>query len=134
MVQTLNEWGPPLWYKLHMKTFDYPDVATYKEKVLAIKYFKEVEKLLPCEKCRVHYRQNLKASPIEYHVDTRDELVRWLIDLHNKVNAQTGKRILSYEEAISIYLPPDELPKTSYTLPITVLILLIIIVILIIKN
>lgn len=131
MVQTPNEWGPPLWYKLHMKTFDYPEVATYKEKVLAIKYFKEVEKLLPCVKCRVHYRQNLKASPIEYHVDTRDELVRWLIDLHNKVNAQTGKRILSYEEAISIYLPPEGPSKPSYTLPITVLILLIIIVVII---
>jgi hypothetical protein len=118
-----------------MKTFDYPEVATYKEKVLAIKYFKEVEKLLPCVKCRVHYRQYLKASPIEYHVDTRNELVRWLIDLHNKVNAQTGKRILSYEEAVSIYLPPEELPKTSYTLPtISVLILLTIIIVLIVNR
>jgi len=135
MVKTPNEWGPPLWYKLHMKTFDYPEVATYKEKVLAIKYFKEVEKLLPCVKCRVHYRQYLKASPIEYHVDTRNELVRWLIDLHNKVNAQTGKRIFSYEEAVSIYLPPAELPKTSYTLPtISVLILLTIIIVLIVNR
>ena len=131
MVQTPSEWGPPLWYKLHMKTFDYPEIATYKEKVLAIKYFKEVEKLLPCEKCRVHYRQNLKSNPIEYHVDTRDELVRWLIDLHNKVNAQTGKKILSYEEAISIYLPPE---SPSYKLPITVLIMIIIIVAIIINN
>lgn len=124
-----SEWGPPLWYKLHMKTFDYPEIATYKDKVLAIKYFKEVEKLLPCEKCRVHYRRNLKASPIEYHVDTRRELTRWLIDLHNKVNAQTGKRILSYDEASNIYLPKNKMNVIP-----TIVIILIIIIIVMVMN
>ena len=125
-----SEWGPPLWYRLHMKTFDYPEIATYKDKVLAIKYFKEVEKLLPCHKCRIHYRQNLKASPIEYHVDTRDELSRWLINLHNKVNAKNGKRILSYEEASSLYLPKSKPNK----IPIIVTIMIIIIIIVLLLN
>ena len=132
MAQTPNEWGPPLWYKLHMKTLRYPKVANYKEKVLAIKYFKEIEKLLPCEKCKIHYRQNLESNPVEYHVDTRDELVRWLINLHNKVNAQTGKRILSYEEAIRLYVPPP--PPEPSKLPIIAIILLIIIIIVCLLN
>lgn len=123
-----DEWGPPLWYKLHMMTFSYPEVATYKDRVLAIKYFKEVEKLLPCEKCKVHYRNNLKSNPIQYNVDTRDELVRWLIDLHNKVNVQTGKRILSYDEAIGLYVPPQkEKPIIATTVIVIVIIIAIVI-------
>jgi len=123
-----SDWGPPLWYRLHMLTFGYPEVATPKDKALAIKYFTEVEKLLPCMKCRVHYRENLEANPIQYNVDTRDELVRWLIDLHNKVNAQTGKRILSYDEVISLYGTEPKKSNLSIVAMVLVLVLVILIV------
>ena len=125
-------WGPPLWYRLHMMTFEYPEVATQKDKVMAINYFKEVEKLLPCVKCRVHYRENLEANPIQYNVDTRDELVRWLIDLHNKVNVQTGKRILSYDEAIALYV--TEPKKSNLLLIVAALALIILILIVVLKR
>ena len=97
-------WGPPLWYEMHMKTFRYPVRPSLRDKLYIIQYFKEFENTLPCEKCRVHYKNYLLSRPIHYYVDTREDLVRWLIDLHNQVNARNGKRILSYDEAKSIYL------------------------------
>ena len=30
-------------------------------------------------------------------------MVYWLIDIHNKVNTETGKRIYTYDEVINIY-------------------------------
>ena len=40
---------------------------------------------------------------MENHIHSRKDLVYWLIDIHNMVNTETGKRIYSYDEVIKIY-------------------------------
>ena len=100
---TPDVWGPPLWYKLHVKTFEYSKYPTETEKKNAVDYFKTVDTLLPCTICKQHYNEYLIRRPVEYHVDTRDELAVWLIDLHNEINSQNNKKILSYREVFDIY-------------------------------
>ena len=100
---TPDVWGPPLWYTLHVKTFEYSIYPTEKDKKNAIEYFKNVDTLLPCAICKQHYKEYLIRRPVEYHVDTRNELVFWLVDLHNEINAQNSKQILSYREVFDIY-------------------------------
>ena len=96
-------WGPPLWYEMHTKTFKYPENPTNRDKLYITQYFNEFKNTLPCDKCKVHYRSYLLMRPLQYYVNNKESLVRWLIDLHNQVNSRTGKRILSYEEVKAIY-------------------------------
>ena len=99
----MNVWGPAMWKVLHEKTYEYPERPSAKDKTVIVKYFKNVEHSIPCKKCRHHYKQYLIRHPIEYKVDSRQELVRWLVDLHNEINAQNGKRIWSYKEVDRLY-------------------------------
>ena len=96
-------WGPPLWYKMHMKTFNYPDVPTNKDKLNIIRYFKNIPNQIPCEKCIRHYKRELIINPIENVVHSKQSLIKWLIDLHNKVNARLNKPILSYNQVYALY-------------------------------
>ena len=97
-------WGPPLWHEMHTKTFNYPNNPTRADKINIIQYFNEFKTTLPCEVCKVHYRNYMLTKPISYYANNRTDLSNWLIDLHNQVNARNGKRILSYKEAKSLYL------------------------------
>ena len=96
-------WGPPLWKEMHIKTFNYPENPTQQDKVRIVKYFKNIKNRIPCDKCKRHYTRELFIDPVENHVNSKKKLIKWLIDLHNKVNARLGKRIISYKEAYSLY-------------------------------
>jgi hypothetical protein len=98
-----DNWGPPLWYQMHMKTFAYPNNPSQKDKDDIREFFRGIINFLPCESCKEHYMEFLQKRPIRYQYDNRDKLINWLIDLHNEVNARTDKRVLSYQEARSIY-------------------------------
>tara|TARA_B110000046_G_scaffold43920_2_gene48916 strand:- start:1356 stop:1751 length:396 start_codon:yes stop_codon:yes gene_type:complete len=96
-----DEWGPPLWKEMHEMTIKYPRNPTPTDKQQAITYFKNITSRLPCDKCKQHYQNSLNERPIP--VNNRDDLIHWLIDIHNEVNKMNGKRILSYREARSLY-------------------------------
>ena len=98
--KNINEWGPAMWKTLHEKTYAYP---SSKNKSDTIKYFTDVQYRIPCKRCRRHYTQYLLRHPIEYHVDSKTELVRWLVDLHNEINVENGKRIWTYKEVDALY-------------------------------
>ena len=84
-------WGSSAWFFLHAVTFGYPDKPTKKDKHAMAQLFHILGFCLPCHQCQQHWRQNLKKYPIEPHLHSRDSLTRWLVDMHNRVNEQTGK-------------------------------------------
>lgn len=98
-----NIWGPHLWFSLHTISFTYPlkpttiDIENYK------KFFETLQNVIPCSVCKKNYIRHLKEYPINGHLNSRKELVYWVIDLHNMVNAETGKKILSYDNVIKKY-------------------------------
>lgn len=108
-------WGPHLWFSLHTISFTYPlnpsntDKQTYKE------FFINFKNVIPCNVCKKNYKRHLYEKPIDNYLNTRKELVYWLIDLHNLVNGETGKRLLSYNEVIkqyeNVYNKPIELEQ-----------------------
>lgn len=65
-----------------------------------IQFFRSLETVIPCPICRNHYSKFLKESPIENHVSTRDTVIQWLFDIHNHVNEQLGKPIMTWEQFI----------------------------------
>ncbi len=98
-----NIWGPHLWFSLHTISFTYPlkpkdsDKANYKS------FFTELQHVIPCSVCKKNYIRHLKEFPVNEHLNNRKDIVYWVIDLHNMVNSETGKRVLSYEEALKRY-------------------------------
>ena len=125
---TPDIWGPPLWYQMHMKTFDYPTRPTPQDKDNIREYFRGIINVLPCETCKEHYIEFLQKRPIRYQYESRDNLINWLIDLHNEVNSRTGKKVLSYKEARSIYESGDAV------VPVVVLLILIFVIIFLNKR
>lgn len=86
-------WGPSLWHTLHTISFNYPTKPTKKQKNEYFRFFKSLEKVLPCKYCRDNYKKNLKSLKFDIDVfKNRDSLSRWVYKLHEKINDDIGKK------------------------------------------
>ena len=92
-------WGPKLWFFIHTIAINYPDNPSNLDKQKYNMFFESLKHIIPCEKCRLNYIENLNEMPVINNLDNATTLFRWTVDLHNKVNSEIGKPILSYEQA-----------------------------------
>lgn len=93
-------WGPTGWLFLHCVTFGYPlnpevydkdnnyTIGSTRENYR--NFFKEVGNILPCKYCRDSYKDFYNEEPVIHHLDSRDALVKWFWNMHNKVNKKLG--------------------------------------------
>ena len=126
-------WGPPAWKFLHTITFQYPEYPTDKDKKEYFIFFNSLRNVLPCPNCREHYSNNFQKYPIR--LESRNDLIEWLIDIHNEVNEMTQRRKYSYEEVYGIYnemfegntggSSSNRTGKTSQTITIICILLMI---------
>jgi len=98
-----NIWGPPAWTFLHTVTYNYPENPTEDDKRNFYNFFMSLQHVLPCEKCKEHYKQNIQKYDLNNSLGSRQELVKWLIDLHNDVNRDNGKPVWSYSDVFNKY-------------------------------
>lgn len=117
-----NIWGPSAWIFLHTVTLNYPDNPTLNDKENYRIFFNELKNVLPCDKCKKHYLQNILETPIQ--LDSKKDLVKWLIEIHNKVNDLNNKPILTYDQVMEEYLNLYS-KKTSYNKYILFVIIII---------
>ena len=96
-------WGPSGWTFLHTITLNYPNNPNDEIKMKYKELFENLQYTLPCEKCAIHYKENLKKYPLEPVLESKELLVKWLIDIHNEVNKKNKKKIYSYEEVNKVY-------------------------------
>ena len=106
-------WGPGLWLFLHTMTFNYPVNPTKIDKQKMRNFLLSLGDILPCKYCRDNFRKHLNNNPIK--LDSKRDLVRWMICIHNEVNEQEGKQnvkeldvIQAYEKIYSKKLDLDE--------------------------
>ena len=59
--------------------------------------------LVPCPVCREHYKVHLQKLPLTPHLDRREDLFRWTVELHNEVNVMLGKPKVTEMESINFY-------------------------------
>jgi hypothetical protein len=90
-------WGPFFWTTLHTITIAYPDNPTYHDKRRYNDFFVSVQYILPCDKCREHYKNHLSNYPIAISLDNKESLVKWLFTLHNLINVSLNKPEYPYE-------------------------------------
>ena len=124
-------WGKHAWLFLHTITLNYPDEPTLSDKQNYKSFFESLIDILPCPTCREHYEENIKNNPIQ--LNSKEDLVRWLIKIHNNVNERKNKPTLSYEEVINYYTKLYN-PVNKYDEIIKLLLIIIIIVLFLIFN
>ena len=94
-------WGPAAWKFFEATAFGYPDNPSDDEKAAAFNFFESLRYLLPCEKCKEHYRENFEALPV--NVESRDTLSRWVVEFHNIVNVSLRKPVVEYDAVYAKY-------------------------------
>lgn len=109
-------WGPYLWYILHIISFNYPKNPSYADKRIYHDFYVNFKDLIPCQNCRRHYNQHLHRHPIGPFLDSRQDLVKWVIQMHNVVNISLGKPTMTVQEVLmayqmSSYAPPNYKPQ-----------------------
>jgi len=62
-----------------------------------------LQRVLPCPMCSEHLTREMEEDPIEPNLAKREDLVDWMILIHNKVNKRTGKAVLSRDEVLAEY-------------------------------
>ena len=99
-----NIWGPHAWFTLHSISMALPNNVPVNQQKDLIQFMRSFGNLIPCNICKINYKTNLKImSPLEKNVQTRQLFSKWLIDLHNLVNKETGKPEMSYDEVVKKY-------------------------------
>lgn len=97
-------WGPHVWIFLHSITLNYPLYPAKTTRNHHYNFFMNLIHIIPCDKCRIHYKQNLIKYPLTKKIlSSRENLIKWLINVHNSVNKMTGEKIMSYDEVINMY-------------------------------
>jgi hypothetical protein len=125
-----NIWGPHCWKFLHFLTLSYPDNPTEQDKNNIKQFIFSLENVLPCEKCRYHFGNNLKNFPITDNIiSSRYNLINWLRNVHNEVNSRNNKKQYSYDDLLKEYNINSE--KSDIGVEIITVILLILIILII---
>ena len=125
-----NIWGPKAWFFLHTITFNYPDNPSNNDKKNYKNFFESLQFTLPCKVCKEHYINHIKDYPIDNYLDTKENLVKWLIIIHNEVNKILNKPILNYTEIIEYYNNIYNNSSNIYNIIYIILTIIVIIVVL----
>ena len=126
-------WGPPGWRFMHYVSLGYPEKPSDSEKQQYKVFYESLQHVLPCHTCAQNYKENLKEMPIDDALGSRDSLVKWVIDIHNKVNVETGKKTLEYQEALDLYLKQQS-PLLEYGFKVLVLLIVLLVLYYLMKH
>jgi hypothetical protein len=70
------------------------------------KYYDTIQNMplfIPNEDIGNHFQELLDKYPVSPYLDKRESFIRWVIFIHNKINAQLGKEELTFDEAMERY-------------------------------
>lgn len=118
-------WGPYGWSFIHYIALGYPDKPSIDIKYRYRNFFISLGDVLPCNTCRKHYKEMISMYPPA--MNNMEDLFRWTVDIHNKVNSRLGKPILSYPQALEGLTPTMSYEKNNQMLVLVVSIVVIMI-------
>ena len=96
-----NIWGPHLWQALHMISVGYPNEPNDDQKQNYKNFFENFYQVIPCSICSNNYKRHLEELPITDDVmKNRQNLSKWVIDIHNIVNKEQGKNVIEPDDAL----------------------------------
>lgn len=98
-----DTWGPYLWKYIHLSTANFPDHPSRKQEKDFKIWLSSLGSMLPCKYCSQHYRHALSHYGPLSNVRGKEQLFKYMVDIHNDVNIRNGKPYMSYAEAWDLY-------------------------------
>ena len=96
-------WGPHLWFYMHTLSFNYPVYPNDNDKKDYYNFFLNLTKILPCIKCKTHFKDFFDKNPIEPYLINRDKLIEWVMNAHNNVNKLNNKTEWTLDDVFTHY-------------------------------
>ena len=91
-----ESFGPHFWATLHITCLGTQNVLNI------IKFIYAFSDIIPCSKCRQHFKQLIVDHPIPETASS--DIFKWTVDMHNIVNKETGKEEIDYVKALEIWI------------------------------
>jgi hypothetical protein len=98
---TPDIWGPSAWKFLHTMVLAESEPLDRSRLIYYKQFYVLLQELLPCEKCKVHLKDNLQKLKDIESLQTRRELFDWTTQLHNLVNVAIHKPEISLDQSYS---------------------------------
>ena len=105
-----KKWGAYCWYLLHLIAYK---SQTDSDIDRQIKFFSRLYRIIPCPKCKDHYKEWLTKNPLvrdsNKHLimpprqSKTPDLVRWTIACHNNVNTMNNKPNLTENQVHGLF-------------------------------
>jgi hypothetical protein len=100
-----NYWGPLCWRMLHTISYSSSRIINKESQNDYYKFFVTVlPEIIPCEKCRIHWKENISNPKYLPRVQNRNSMINWLINVHNFINTNHKKPTFTRREVDKIYL------------------------------
>jgi len=106
-------WGNAGWTFLHSVTLSYSDKPSKDEKNTMRTFLTIIRDILPCAKCRKNYSKHMTKYDLEEGLKSKDDLVRWMLNIRNASNKEIGKPILSVKDMINELKKKNNVKKKS---------------------
>ena len=94
-------WGPATWKLLHCMVLKVKNIEP--QQLIELKnIIMRIVSNLPCPYCTAHALSNIASSNFKM-IQNINDLKLFMFQFHNKVNQQTNKRLITYDEHLPIY-------------------------------
>jgi len=95
MIEERHGYSPELWGRSHWRFLHYASLVYFPKDKFHWEVFltRIFPKMIPCKTCQIEYCRVIKANRqnLDYHLQSRKNLVKFLISLHNSVNQRVKK-------------------------------------------
>ena len=127
-------WGESFWKTIHYVCLSYPVNPSDDDRANVITFLKSVQFVLPCQKCRVGYEENLTKFPLSDNVlSSKNNLFEWSVNVHNEVNKKNGKSVQKYDDIMKQYLYPSNSLSLVHIFTIIFIIVLIVLLVIFVR-
>ena len=100
-----KKWGPSGWIFIHNIAYGYPINPSKAEQNAMIDFLTSLQHILPCKTCCELYKKDIKILPsLITNVKNRNLVIKWVNQMHNKVNENLNKPIYTDKEYENYYL------------------------------
>lgn len=92
MGMLTKTWGPPLWFVLHVISFNYPVTPTRLQRAQYRIFMCALGTVLPCGACRRSYRERMREAMVRFPdpYRSRETFSRFVCKLHDAVTDHRG--------------------------------------------
>jgi len=112
IISDPNLWGKHFWYTMEAIAC----TMNQEKKEHVEKVLNELQYLLPCEKCKNHYREYMKENPVSNHLENPIHLLRWMHKLKCNIKYRQDKTCPIFEDYLDYVVDYFDTPEIYYYL------------------